>query len=248
MSRGAKQLAYGIFYIAVFGVFVLLFLGGFSGEEPDRVIECEGILVEDGECVKDYEEVRLGLPPFLLRADGSYASLLALLENPNLEYGVRGAEYEIQILDGSKKIIYSENGTTPIYPGEKRYIYKHFGKDIAVNGSRAQLVVKKILWANADEFLQPNLVIEDVAAVFEKGKIAVRGVVKNGSSLVVNEARALAILKDRFNVPLFAAETVIGGLRGFEEREILILFPESDELSALYDPLSTEVFIYAMPK
>ena len=240
MSRRGKQLIYGIFYMALLALLVLLILPGSTGS---REPACGGIIVEN-ECVSDYEEVRLKLPPLLLKADKSYAALLALLENPNSDYGAREVEYEFQVSDELGNTIFTTDGFTALYPEESRYVHASISKETAERGMRARFLMKRVSWVGSAELMRPNLTIKNLKTAVKRNRITAEGSVKNENALLTDNAKVIAIIKDSVNLPLFAAETNLDRLRGFEEREFAVIFPESEELIKFYDASSTEAAVF----
>jgi len=69
------------------------------------------------------------------------------------------------------------------------------------------------------------------------------GRIVNQGPLFVRRIKIIAVLNNRFGVPIFASQTIIDDLPPFAEKTFTVSFPADKFLSSEKDALSAKVFL-----
>ncbi|GEM_PF-4462136 len=246
MSRGSKRIAYGFLYLALIALVIFLIIQKNKNvlELQRKITPCDYGTTAEGECISSpIENPTLITPPIVLKVDESHVAILALIKNQNTEYGVKQIDYSFKFLDNAGNLITEAKSVSILYPGEERYLYA-LGEDrFSKITDHATFSIDRVVWARASEFLEPQLRALGVQTIIERGRVIVRGLVANESSLFTKNIQVIAILRDRYLVPLFAATTLLPDISGLEEKEFSVIFPESQELLRLANVSSSQIFV-----
>jgi hypothetical protein len=251
MSRGTKQLLYGFFYFGVFVFVAWAFYGAFLAPAPscfdgklnqgEEGIDCGGPCIP---CeILKLSPLQILREPKVLGLSSGKAVILTEVSNPNSDYGARQVAYRFLIYDKDGLLLEKIKGFTSFFPAETKIIYEG---NFDVNYSRIARVTIEFdspEWVSGKTILRPSLALRaDPETVEEDGRIAVRGRIVNKGSIKAEAVKAIAIVFDRFSRDIFAVQTLVGDLNGFEEKDFVIVFPQDRVLNDV-DRAATKVFL-----
>lgn len=272
VSRSLKQFIYGVFYLGIFALVLFgiysssfkplpsCFDGKLNQNETD--IDC------GGPCIS-CEEMRLRAPkvtapvrvfslssPRLSSLDGARGRsgqvvLLAEIANPNSTYGAT-VDYRFHLYDRSGTLLETIIGRERLYPSERTYVYEPNVTALAQDISRVELEFGepldgtrgKLEWVVASEMPYPTLAVSRSETVVEdEGRVRVTGVVRNETPVIAREVNVIAVLFDStLGAELFASQTVITDIGGFDEKSFTVLFPSDSLLRDQVDVAATKIF------
>lgn len=251
MHRSVKRFIYGVFYITLFVFIIWFFYHVQLKTAPtcfDKILNQEEIQIDCGGTCQACEV--LGVKPIKLvgpvRVFGSNSQrtvFLAEAINQNIGEAATQAPYKFLVYDNYGRLVEEILGTESFYPSQKKYIYTANVRTSYRIITKVDLEFRKPTWQNAKEILKPNLVLgEDFATQIEGGAPRVSGKIKNQGSLLARDIKIIAILSDQFGIELFASETLIPTLLGFEEKSFVVSFPVDSNLAGQVDQSLTQVF------
>lgn len=250
MSRLAKQFLYGVFYLSVWAVILggLYFL--FLKPEPsctngvrdrgEEGIDCGGTcpalcLPQTLQGVEVSGSVQVFFP------GTNTASLLAKLQNPNLELGARTFAYEFALYGTGGELLRAARGRSFIYPGEIKYLADFFEFPDARKIRRAELRVDSIDWVPASGFERPEFSLQERKTTSGESSVEVSGRLVNRDTFTFPRVTLTAILKSGLDRAIGVSQTELRELSPGESRAFTIIHPP---LAAL-DASKTEVFVSA---
>jgi hypothetical protein len=244
MNRGQKKFLYGLFYLAVFGALVLAVLpapkepapGPGAGAAPALPLRVEA---DSAKVFKSESTGRL--------------VLIAGVRNPNLDFGAESFSYEFAILrrdGGIWSAVSGEEIDHPVQPNGSRSVISFYdapGLDMDLIADEPDFTIKDAVFRPAAEFIAPNLVlVSDPKMESGPTGLKVVGRVKNQSASRIGDVKTIAVLGDKYGDPVFAAQTLIGGLAAFEEADFEVGFPADRFIAEKAD--AGKISVYFSPK
>ena len=251
MSRSLKQFIYGVFYLAVLAlVLSSIYSSNFKPEpscfdneinQGEKGIDCGGPCVPCEEL--SLREPRVTGPVQVFSLSSGETVLLAGVANSNSTYGAI-VNYRFRLYDRNSILIETITGEERLYPSERTYVYEPNVVSKIPNISSAELDFGKPEWVVASEMPYPSLVIREVdTKIGSDGKIRVTGMVRNESPVIAQNVNIVAVLLDNvIGAELFASQTVIEKISGFEEILFVVLFPADARFSQQADEKATKIF------
>jgi len=251
MNRGAKKFIYGLLYLAVF---ILIFggmFGLFSSPEPtcsdgiqnqgEEGIDCGGPC---SSCeLLSLEPLRASSFTSVFPAGNDQVVVLGRVTNPNDNYLAEKFSYTFHIYDISGNLLKEVNGTDSVAPLGRRFLFASgiqipYGQVDTVTLETGETSWEKVIADGA-----PVLSAESVQTEIKDSQIKVTGTIKNQSSFRAKDVRVTAILFDQYGIEVFASQTLISSIWGFEDSDFAVLFPRNPDLAESVDPSRTEVFV-----
>lgn len=253
MSRSIKKFIYGAFYILI--LFLIIFAIYQSKLKPEATC-FDGVQnqneegVDCGEpCAQECDILRLK-PPITEGAVRIFplvsgkVILLAEIKNLNTDYGISQFSYAFNIYGDEDIILETIKGTTSLYPREKKYLYTPDVTRTADVIREVRIEFSGMEWKRASEYVKPAVSApQNVITEIDDVRVRVGGNIYNQSALMLKNVNVTAILYDKFESEVFAAQTFIDRLDGFSKKEFLILFPRDETITARVDKEKTKVVI-----
>ncbi|MCP6719920.1 MAG: hypothetical protein KJI72_01155 [Patescibacteria group bacterium] len=251
MSRSLKQFVYGIFYLAIFALILLSIYSSAFKPSPscfdNKINQDEKGIDCDGPCIS-CEELNLKAPKVtgpvrVFGLSSGQTVLLAEIVNPNSTYGAI-VDYRFRLYNRGGALIETIVGEEHLYPSERTYMYEPNVVVKTPDISHVELVFSKPDWVVASEMPYPSLIISEVDTVVEEdGKVRVAGIMRNRSPVIAPTVNVVAVILDNVHgAELFASQTVIARIGGFEEAPFNIFFPADTRFSEQIDEEATKVF------
>jgi hypothetical protein len=252
MSRRAKQVIYGILYLAILGGIItgiyFLFLrpspSCFDGiqNEGEQGVDCGGpcataCLPSNTQPISPLGAVQVFSP---LKG---HVTVLAHLENMNADSGASLFDYTVTLygIDGSTTVA-TLPGSSFAYADETKYIVF---PNVAVTSSvsRADITINDTQWMPADQMgFVPQFTFtneQDVAS--GNGYVTVNGNITDRDVASFNNVIIVAIFKDAAGMPIGASETELDSIAPGDTQSFSISYPAvpNENISA------TELHAYA---
>ncbi len=248
--RHAKQLLYGIFYLAfwvavstgVYYMFVKPVPTCFDNiqNQDEEGVDCGGTCSQARMCLPDLEPIRADrakVLPLALSASSTRISLIVEIGNPNLDWAVNRFSYVFNVYDTSGAKVGSFAGSSYIYAGEVKYL--SLPNEI-IEGvpelAYAEIEIAEPRWRKAKDF--PKV---EAAVVIIKTDVlptvTARGTVANSASVPV-AAELTAVFYNNQNDIIGVSGTVLDRLAAGEAREFAIFHPAMNDIA----PERTRVF------
>jgi hypothetical protein len=239
MTRGQKKFLYGLFYLAVFALIVWVFIPSGGAPEMQPVVSSNQPV-----------PLRLiGAAQIFKSENSGKGVLLAYVENPNVDYGAAAFSYSFSIFkrDGSILIKVLGDDKIYLYPDEKRYVvsgYDLSGADILDVQDKIDFEIVNADFHPSSQFLAPDLILSSGPEIATGTLgLTISGKVKNRSAITVGEMKVTALIENRYGDPVFAGQTLLNQLGGFEEREFSVYFPADQALITEAVARKPEIFL-----
>jgi len=229
-SRRTKQVAYGIFYLAVFGLVVWAVAAPFLR----RAVPPAAPLVGQPVAV-------LGVNVFA--ASAGYDTFLAKVANPNPDLAAQYFDYSFNLYDASGTLITSFPGRSFLYGGEVKYLLL---PNQAIPGAvaTADLTVPTatIAWVATSTFGGvPALAVENVATRVGSSTAVAAGNLVDNDIDSFSDIVIIAVFKDAAGDPVGASQTEVDGIAPNQIEPFAVIYPALADI----DPAATEVEAYA---
>ncbi len=238
MNRGQKKFLYGLFYLAIIGIVMWIFWPSTGAVPPP----CSGLSCGTNQPLP----LQIGATQIFKSETARKIILLSSVKNPNSEYGVNYFSYEFSISGRSGESIAKISGAGKIHPSETRYVLESYdaaGLDLRTVAEKGDLKIGNAVFRPAAEFSKLLLIlVSEPVTDAGSDRITVSGAVKNQGASPIGGVRVTALLENQYGDPVFASETVIGGVDGFGESPFSIHFPPDQTLIDSIDVRKTEVF------
>ena len=251
MTRTTKKIVYGIGYLAFF----ILVVGGvfsiFSGSEEtcsdgiqnqgEEGIDCGGPCEPCD--VLTLKELHTSSYVSVFPSGEQEIVLLGQVTNPNETHTAKRFSYTFEIYDGEGNVIEEEKGIDSVPALGRRYLFNAGVRVPYSDTGKVSLKIEDTSWEKAIAGATPALVTNGVETKVENDQIRVSGTVQNQSSFIARDIRVVAVLFDKYGIEVFASQTLISSIWGFEEGEFAVLFPRNEDIIESADPLRTEIFV-----
>lgn len=251
MRRTLKKIIYGLFYLSLVALLALFVWRQIVAVPPtcsdaiqnqnETGVDCGGVCVP---CEITHLLPLQSLSPYRIFAlSNGRAVLMFAVANPNRAYHATHFSYHIAVFDKAGTRVEQLDGADSLYAGATKYVIEsRVGVRASAIGSVA-ITVDDPSWLPVAERAAPALALSGITTEsLPTGTIRVHGVATNKGSNEARDVAVLAIAYDRYGAKLFAAESVLTSLAGFESTPFSILFPV-DAIFQNVDAAKTEVFI-----
>ncbi|MEK7086868.1 MAG: hypothetical protein AAB935_01270, partial [Patescibacteria group bacterium] len=177
--------------------------------------------------------------------DSGQVAFLAEIKNPNSGYAAEFL-YNFFVYDRSGNLLETISGSESVHASERKFIYTANASQPFQNIGKVDLRVSEPRWVSAKDYLKPDLALpQNFLTEIDNGKIKVSGSVRNQGPVKARSVKIIAVIFDKFGLDIFASQTVISTLDGFDEKSFLIYFPPNRFLFENFDPQATKIFINA---
>ena len=237
MARFVKQIIYGIFFVAVGGLVVAAISGAFSAKAlPACTNDCRPA----GPTIAE-----VGEPLVMKTANDSFLAVLVEVRNSSTDYGVANLHYTIGLNDQTGRTLATLSQADDVLPGEDKYLLAVSNDGTIIpDVASASFNVGMPNWQSALAFpLQPVSLTAGPTVTVGSSSITVAGTVRNGGSGAVAGLKALVVVFDKYQDPLFAGETVVS-VPPFGETGFSVDLPANLQNLSLFDPGRTRVYLY----
>lgn len=253
MSRGLKQLGYGVLYLAViaaigFGVYVRYVRQAPScfdhiQNQGEQGIDCGPVC--GNICMDALRPIEVGNAPspmFFENAPGR-ATVLALLVNPNADFGATKVSYEFSFYDASHTLVASVPTETFIYPGERRYVALVNAAIPVVADSMGVTIATNTAWAASSSMgLPPNLVFENqTVSSVASGTVMVNATLANQENFSFSNIAVVAIFHAPSGAVVGVSNTVVDRVDAAGSVPVSLSYPTNVPI----DASATELYAYA---
>lgn len=236
-QRNIKRAIIIAIYLAMFSVVAvgLYFMfrtketcsDGIRNQDEEK-IDCGGV-----SCAPCQEEVKaadlLIEKSFAIQSDNSgKAEVLALVTNPNDNFGSDSFQYRFELLDASGNAVSSREGRSFILPGETKYVVEN---DLPFEGDfkKVRFSLLEVSWVRSNDFYEsPQLrIINRRYTEVNSGTIFSEavGVIKNESPFDFNLISVKVILFDDSGMIVATNVTEMRTVKSEEEREFKVFWP-----------------------
>ena len=155
------------------------------------------------------QDVRLIKTPI-----GDY-DMAALVYNPNVDYGADSTDYDLVLVDSTRKEISRQNNSFYILPGQTKYIVQTSLKGVS-DDSLAQLDIKSVDWQKVTMAQDITFIITREATMHDMGQTIYQAVITNNTNfdfdtidvnMVVTDSSGAIIATNRTNFQTFLSQT-----------------------------------------
>ena len=252
MSRIAKQLLYGSIFIivilVVLGFFYLLLKPAptcFDGikNQNEQGVDCGGPPI--GGCAKAC--IPSGLRPLSLEdiraisVDSAHVSLLAYINNPNIDYAAKRFSYvfEISYENGAPSSTFTDYSF--IYGGERKYLVLP-NKEVATGIKDVKIVLQNAEWIPSIFFLKPQVRLIGMNPDVTTSSIKVEGTLTNDDTIIFPSVEAVGIFRGNLGEVLGMSRTEVRDVVPGESRSFTIVHPAFLN----FDVTKTEILLYTL--
>ncbi len=258
MSRGTKQLVYGLFYVILLGAVLFLIFSPKLIPAPScyDAIQNQGETGIDcgGPCIpcylKEAKPLEIPAAPSIFKSESlgkAFAAVLAVNQNQSL--GMHSFSYHVQFFDGSNNLVETVTGYDNIFPGESKYLvaeYDGSAYDVGRITSAVFSVTGAVSWAKATDFIVPALSVSAGPTLSSStNQVALTGTLANGSPINIPAVKVVGFVLDKYGDPLFVGSTVVNDVGSFGNSGFSILFPLEVFSGIDLTGAKPEVYLYA---
>lgn len=252
MSRGAKQLIYGVFYLLILflvadGLYSLAFRPAPScfdkiQNQSETGVDCGGPCIS---CeIRNLQPLRSSGPVQVFKTSGGRAILLTDVVNSNDSFAAQSFTYTFILYGEGDKILGNLVLTASVAPSQTKYLYYLAESPVPADSiQRVEVTFSNPMWQPAREYLTPQLSYANVLTRVEDNAVKVSGTLQNQNALTVSSVTIIAILYDKFGEALFASQTALSDLKGLEGRPFTVQFPKDPNIVKNIDSTATQVFV-----
>ena len=182
-----------------------------------------------GACQAVCRDEILALKPLwtrVLKLGDSFYDSVTLVENPNLNLGIKKLSYVIKFLDSDNRLITERAGQTFVNPNESFAIFENqieVGERVPARAF-FELAPEKPVWQRVSTADRPDLDVEEGVFVNEPTP-SLRAKIINRSTRPVAAVDVVAILEDAEKNTIGASATRVDALPPGESRELVFTWP-----------------------
>ena len=254
MSRGLKQFGYGVLYLAVlgaigFGIYVRYVRQAPScfdhiQNQGEQGIDCGPVCGNICTGVLRPIQVSDAPSPMLFMNAPGRATVLALLENHNADFGAAKLSYSFSFYDASHVLLESIPAEIFVYPGQKRYVALVNTAVPAATDSASIVVATSVAWvASSDMGLPPDLVFKNkTAASAASGTATVSAMLVNQENFSFSNIAIIAIFHAPDGTIVGASNTMVDRIDAATSVPVFLSYPTA----ASIDASATEFYAYAL--
>lgn len=258
--RHVKQLIYGIFYLALWagligGIYALQkpIPTCFDGKQNQKEtgIDCGGVCAKVCIPAAIAPLAQSGDPKLILLSIPSSSpavaprvSIVAKIQNNNLDFGASSFEYVFKVYDQGGAEIASFPGRSFIYPGEtnKHLVLLNEALSAGSNPATVGLTMQNPLWTPIARFPRPELRIQTANTAEANGNLVTQGTLVNQDSIDFSTVYLTAVYYDPNGAVLGVSGTERNNVTAGESREFAMFHPLIPNAA----PERTQVFITAL--
>ncbi len=170
-------------------------------------------------------------PAMLFSADRVF-SASAELNNPNLNYGAKTFDYEVNFYDGAGNVLKNIKNKSFIYSGETKNLIEAGVRITNGIPARAEIKIddKSIAWEKVENFSSPKYDLKDVLAGLENGQAVVGGNISNPNNFTISKIIMSAFLVDKSGIKIGASKTELQNVAPFKTENFKIFIPAGKDL------------------
>lgn len=238
--RFVKQLAYGIFYLAIIGAAVwgvwksniLISPTCFDNRlnQGETEVDCGGPNCEPCE-LKHLQPIRISAQYFPI---GNNTNLVLAFSNPNLNYGATFS-YTVNFYNADHAKVYSVTHDTFVYPAEaeRKVVEPNLGFSVSQVSGSPEVLIANPAWKPKEEFTAPSIQLRQVSVSVTNTQAVITAVLANRESFAVTEAGiGVVVNRKSSGLPVGASKTLLQNLAPFEERPFTVAVPLSAKFKA----------------
>lgn len=234
MNRLAKQVIYSLFFLVVIAIIIGIFYFIFSRNKPncfDRIqnqgelgVDCGSVCGNN--CLPtEFKPVQVS-DVWIIGVDSNHISILAKIENPNQNVAAKNFNYEFSVKDENGQVKNTILGSDFIFAGEIKYILKANISAKFFLSDYGELTIRNPKWVSGQDFLKPQLNIQNTDVSISDSKIKLTGIVVNSDNLKISSIKIISIFYTNNSFrPLGASETEISNLTPGSSNPFVIYHP-----------------------
>ncbi|MBI1960819.1 MAG: hypothetical protein HYS43_00890 [Candidatus Liptonbacteria bacterium] len=231
VNRIARQIVYGIGYLAVFGITGLFIFFAFRSapscfdgrqNQGERGIDCGGPCIDCA--IGTLRPVRAGDAAWIPTAD--HIVFAATMENTNAAFGVLAIGYTFTAFGDANTELITVSGTSFLYPNEKKTVVEAVAEKRRPAIRRVAVTLGEPAWVRAESFARPQFSLGAVSIESDekKNETIARGTIRNEEAGAYGIVGITALLYDARGALAGASKTQIA-LAGLETKEFTVHFP-----------------------
>ncbi len=248
--RFAKQLIYGVLYLAI-----LFFIGGgiyvLNKPAPTCFDNVKNQGEEETDCGGPCEScaIRRLTPlramPVSLFASGDRTVALLEIRNPNPAFGAVSVPYTLRITSAAGEGIFTIERVTALYPGAIKHLLETNLPFAVERAAEAEITLGAPRWRSAEEFPRAEVNVQEVRLEedIERQQLAVLGEVVNEDPAELAEVTVIAVIANDFGAEVAASKSVLLDVVPFERRAFRVVLPHPGETPVRLD--QARVFVEA---
>ncbi|MDH4359096.1 MAG: hypothetical protein OEV37_04185 [Candidatus Berkelbacteria bacterium] len=225
-----KQITIVLIFVLILAIIgaAVYFLTRPSGPTCSDGIKNQG--EEDVDCggpckkCKEIEDLKVISKKFIPTTENNF-DLVAVVGNPNIDWGARLASYVFELYDGASQLIGSVKGTTYFLPQETKYIVEQrfYSEKTIVE---ARLMLSDVSWEKLSQINDLELKVKNTDyQILEDGSSEFIGVMENKSSYDLDKIEIVGILFDNNGEIAAAGKTFLNTVMRNENREFSFFWP-----------------------
>ncbi len=174
--------------------------------------------------------------------DPTHFSLLARVNNPNVNHAARDFSYSFLLYDAQENLVKTYSGDSYIYAGEAKYLLVPNVPLPAASFNKVDFKVDNAEWIPKDAFIGPPfLSATNISSQIAGNSIALNGQVVNKDTVNFPRVTVLAIFRGRYGQEAGVTQTEIENLPPNGMLPFSVAHPFVPNL----DLAGTKVFVYA---
>jgi len=185
-------------------------------------IDCGGPCQKCEEIPKA-ENLKVIEKAIIVEETGKYDAL-AMITNPNPQFGAERFDYSFNLLDEAGKIITKSSGTSFILPGQTKYILAFNMIPVDAKPEKLDFQINSFEWSRFSEFEEPDIAVYakefNLASGGEPGFAKLKAKMRNQSGFDFRKISAAAVIRNENGSPIAINETNFNDVRANEEREM----------------------------
>lgn len=254
MSRAAKKIFYGLFYLLVFvwiGYSLLIrpaitpppsCTDGLRNQ-GEQGIDCGGPCPASCD-VRELTPLSVTGTVDVFGLSSGRAVLLARVANTNEKYKASQFFYRFLVHDTAGKLHETVSGSDSIGALEQKYIFESNVTTPFSKIGDVTMELYDVSWSRAYAGLVPKVaLVSGPVTTVKDNAIVVSGVVENQSSVDASGVTIVAVLHDAYGASVFASQWVISSLPAAASEPFSVFFPSDPQIESQIDPSGTKIFI-----
>ena len=244
MRRVAKQIIYGIIFVAVialivWGVYAFMFAPAqscFDGRQNQGEVgvDCGGPCVSCD--IKNLQDIQVSDSHIFPASDG--VGVVIELHNPNVSWGARSFDYTITLKNELGNDVKTLTGSSYIYSGELKYIIEPYISQSVQHITSASMAITNVQWVSIEQMKKPHIEVLDTKTYKDKF-MYVSGRIENKDSTDYGPVSVKALLYSHDGTLLAASQTSVDTLSAFDSANFSVPFSKDLALYQVTLDIST---------
>lgn len=246
-----KQLLYGLFYLAVFGVVIFIIYliwfkpapSCFNGvrDVGEEGVDCGEVC--SGACVDpNSSQIQISELAQIFHPTATSISLMVQVQNPNSEIAAENFPYKFVLRDVQGNILHEVSGESFVYASEIKYIaeFNLQFPDISRITS-ADFVLGMPRWVSKTLFAKPEVSVQNFTTSESDSGIKVEGDFINNDTVPAKEVTILAVFYSNVGRPAGISKSQSGTVAPEQQQSFSVFHPALGNINFS----GTKIYLYA---